>query len=126
MRKFVVSICLLLFVSACADIGRFSNPINTNRLAAIEASYGIALSAAVAYRNMRLCRKNETATITNPCAYRYVIVQLQTTNAKIQGALIKARQFVRENQTLGFFTAVSAAQEGLTELEAIIDTYGVR
>lgn len=130
MKKLFGILILGLFLSGCATgfnpFGSIQNPINNNRLAEIESSYGIALSAAVAYRNTRLCKKTEQASISNVCAYRSVILKLQAADRNVQTALMNARKFIRENPTLDAFSVISVAQQALVGFQAIQAEYGVK
>lgn len=118
----------LLFLTACSTplFQPVANPLNANRLAEIEASYGIALSAAVAYRRLPLCKKSSPFNaIKNICAKRSIIVQLQNADAKAQITLTSARRFVAENPTLDAFNLISAAQNAVMTLQAIEAANGV-
>lgn len=130
MKRIIGILVLGLFLSGCASgfnpFGSIKNPINSDRLAAIESSYGIALSAAVAYRNTRLCKKNEQASISNVCAYRSVILKLQAADRSAQIALTKARKFIIENPTLDAFSVINAAQQAVTVFQTVQSEYGVQ
>ena len=73
MKKLSIIICFGL-LTACSTI---PNPATINQLATLESTYGIALSSAVAYRNLRMCKKSENPTPLNICAKRYIIIKLQ-------------------------------------------------
>lgn len=121
MRKLLI-ITLAFCLTACAT---FTNPVNTTRLAQIESAYGIALSGAVAYRNLRLCRRGEVATATNICAYRHVIIKLQQADMIAQSALRDARIFVQDNPTVSAFDVLRVAQNAVSTFQQIMITYGV-
>lgn len=128
MKKIIGILILGLVLTACAfnPLGSVQNPINDNRLAAIESSYGIALSAAVAYRNTRLCKKNEQTTLTNVCAYRSVILKLQAADRTAQAALKNARKFIKDNPRLDAFSVINAAQQAVTVFQTVQSEYGVK
>ena len=126
MKRIIGILILGLALTGCAAFGSIKNPITADRLAAIESSYGIALSAAVAYRNTRLCKKNEQATLSNVCAYRSVILKLQAADRVAQRSLIDARKFIRENPTLDAFSVINVAQQAVTTFQTIQAEYGVR
>ena len=121
--RIIAVVFLGLWLTACAV---FQNPVNTTRLAAVESAYGVALSIAVAYRNTRLCKRGEAPTVTNVCAKRDVIEQLQAADRKVQIALIAARQFVRDNPTLDAFAVIQAAQQAVDIFRAIQIENGVQ
>ncbi len=128
MKKLIGIILLSLALTGCGQFNPFSaitNPITANRLAAIESSYGIALSAAVAYRSQRLCKKDEIATIENICAYRSVILQLQAADLKAQAALRVARNYTKD-PTINAFDALNAAQTAVSVFQQLQVQYGVR
>ena len=121
MKKAIV-ICLGLSLSACASI---NNPITLNEIGGMESAYGIALSAAVAYRSLPLCKTGFTATLTNVCAQRSIIVKLQAANRGVIVAVHAARDFVVNNPTLDPTTVISTAQRALSGLQAIEATYNI-
>lgn len=129
MKKIIISIFLVLTLSACAT---FPNPLYTGtsdgraRLASIESSYGIALSVAVAYRQTRLCRKGEVAGYANICAYRSVILELQTADREAQKALTSARVFLRNNPTVDAFQVLSIAQNSVIFFQNVLAAHGIR
>ncbi len=124
MKKLISIFCLITFITACSTI---PNPINTNRLAEIESTYGIALTIAVAYRNTRLCKRTEVVTLTNFCAYRSVILKLQDADKKAQIALIAARKIVRENPSdLNALDVLNIAEDAVYTFQEIEKLNGVR
>ncbi len=120
--KLFLSCLLALALGACATI---QNPINTTQLAQVESGYGIALSAAVAYLNLPLCRTGTSASLSNICAQRSVIVKLQAAAAKTQGAIVAARNFIKNNPTINVASAVGIAQAALNDFQTVESMYGV-
>lgn len=112
----------LLLITACA---RLQNPVNNDRLAAIESTYGIALSGAVAYRNLRMCKKGEIATLTNICSYRDVIIKMQIADVKAQDAIANAKRYIAEHPFLDAFDILSLAQKAVSEFQGIQTAYGI-
>lgn len=129
MKKIIIALFLTLTLTACAV---FQNPLYTgtsdgrSRLAAIESSYGIALSVAVAYRNTRLCKKGEVATYINVCAYRAVILELQAADREAQRALVSARAFLRNNPTVDAFQVLSIAQNSVIFFQNVLAAHGIK
>lgn len=122
MRKLIA--CLFAIVlGACAHI---QNPVNETRLATVESAYGVALSIAVGYRNTRLCKRGEQVSITNICARRDVILQLQAADRNAQLALKEARTFVKDNPTLDAIQVIQAAESAISVFRQIEANYGVQ
>lgn len=126
MRKIALVIAMALGTSGCALLTGFNNPISLNELGGIESSYGIALSAAVAYRSLPLCKTGTIASATNVCAQRSIIVKLQTADATAEAAIVAANAFVAANPTLDATSVITAAQSALAGLQAIETTYGIK
>ena len=103
-----------------------SNPISYNQLGGVESGYGIALSAAVAYRNLPLCRTGTIASAVNVCAQRSIIVKLQQADRTAETAIAAANAFVANNPTLDPTNVIAAAQSALAGFQAIEATYGVK
>lgn len=121
MKKLAV-IVLAFTLASCATV---RNPVTQTDLATVEAGYGVALSLAVAYRHLPLCRTGTTASLSNVCARRSVVVKLQQADRSVQTALSGARNFIKNNPTLSAGTFISAAQAALASFQAIEATYGV-
>lgn len=119
MKRFLLKYIILVgALSGCAQI---QNPISLNELAAAESAYGVALSAAVAYRSLPLCK----ASVPAPCAKRDVILELQEADKKVQGAIIAVNNFVRDNPELSAASLVAAAQKAIADFQRIEAVYGV-
>lgn len=117
-----LGLVLALGVSGCAT---FNNPISLNQLGAIESGYGLALSTAVAYRSLPLCKTGTISTIAAICAQRSIIVKLQRADKTTQAAIAAANSFVLANPTLDATTLVSAAQSALAGFQAIEAAYNI-
>lgn len=134
----IAALLLALFLAGCAADAKsiltggtsltapVQNPINTNELYYAESAYAIAVRTALSYRQLRMCRSSETASITNVCARRSVIVQLQAADLKARGALNAAKNFVKNNPTLDAFSAISAAKQAVADFQAALDSNGVK
>lgn len=121
MKKlYIIALCLVL--GACAT---FKNPVTRDRLGNIESAYGIALSAAVGYRNLRLCARNETSSLNNICAQRDIVLRLQASDRVAQVALRNARTFVKNHPFLDAFDVINAAQQAVSSFQAISYNYGI-
>lgn len=114
--KYALIGVLCIALSACASV---KNPANLNQLYGIEASYGLALSAAVAYRSLPLCKKNENATVYNICAERDVILKLQAADKKAQIAIDQANAFVKEYPMINAAEAIAVAAKAVSAFKAL-------
>ena len=115
MKK-LTTLALALVLSACASI---QNPVSRNQLYGIEAAYGVALSAAVGYRNLPLCHRGESPTLYNICAQRSVILALQAADRKAEVAIAEANDFVRNYPTLNAAQAIQAASNAVAAFNQI-------
>lgn len=118
MRAFVVVLALLL--GGCStDLLRFHNPVGATQLGSVESAYGLALSAAVAYRNA--CARRVIAATCRP-----IVVQLQRAGRLAQTNIVAARTFIRQNPTLDASSVITAAQGAVTAFRDIETQYGVQ
>lgn len=125
MKRIIVASLLALALSACALFQGVQNPLNANRLAAAESAYGIALSAAVAYRSLPLCKTGTTETLANVCARRDVVIKMQAADKIAQVSLKTASQFVRQNPTLDATSLISAVESAVSAFREIQAQEGV-
>lgn len=110
MKKLLVPMIAMIILSGCAGLfAPIQNPVNRNQLYGIEASYGLYLSLAVAYRSLPPCAKNQPFSFYNVCAKRPVIVKLQEADHKAQIAIDQANTFVKEYPTLNAAQVIQAA-----------------
>lgn len=122
MKKWLVIACL----PALAACGSIQNPINNNDLAAVVSAYGAALSIANGYKSLPLCKTGTTASITNVCARRSVIVTLQQADLKAQVALKAAINFTNANPQLSATSFISAAQTAVGVFQQLETANGVQ
>lgn len=115
----------LILALALGGCTTFNNPISLNTLGGMESAYGLALSAAVAYRNLPLCRTGTIATATNVCAQRSIIVKLQNSSKAANVAIHSARDFVVNNPTLDASVLIATAQSALAGFQAVEQTYNI-
>lgn len=121
LAGFVLTACSLLPI----PLGAVSNPLGPDQLATIEASYGVALAAAVAYRNLPLCKRSRPFSATNICAKRSIIVKLQAADRKAKTAIIAARAFTTEHPFLDASALIDAARQAVVYFRTIEVHYGV-
>lgn len=132
MRRLVIALCASLALAGCATnpltgqpslLPSIVNPVSETRLASIEASYGIALSAATAYiDNYRVgnrCTRTNPESLTNLCSRRSVVLQMQSAIRTAQDALGRARAFTANNPTLDASSVVEAAAAAVGALQAL-------
>lgn len=139
MRKtlIVAAVAASLGLGGCATIDRtfgthlslisstltttVQNPVGPAQLAEVENAYGIALSAAIAYRKLPLC----SAIVQLPCSNRTVVLELQSLDRTVQAALRAARTFVRNNQTVNAASALQALEVAITDFQSVAQQNGV-
>lgn len=117
-----------LSLAGCGTTGLFSsiqNPVNLNSLSSIESTYGVALSVAVGYRRLPLCTLANPLSVSNVCAKRSVVLQLQSADQKAQIALSAARSFAANNPSLSAASIISTAQTAVSTFLAIESANGV-
>lgn len=115
--KRIFAIVLALSLTACASI---NNPVSRTTLVTSESAYGVALSAAVAYR--KLCADKVIARVT--CAP--VVLKLQNADRKVQVALSNLRTFVKNNPTVDAVSLVNAVSAAVADFQAIASANGVK
>jgi len=103
-----------------------SNTVTLNTMASIEASYGIALSGERAYKSLPLCKTGTTATVTNPCAKRSIIITLQAADRKAIAAIDRANTFIKTYPTVDATNVLSAASTAVGDLKSLLATNGVQ
>ena len=114
MKRFFVVLCVLL-VSACTTV---NNPLTPNRLATLESSYGVLLSAAVAYRNA--CARRAL-----PASCRPIVVEIQKAGAVAQTRVLALRGFVRANPTIDATALLVAAESAVDAFRQVSVVYQV-
>ncbi len=111
------------FVTTTAQVltnGGITNPITTQQIYNLEAAYGIAVSAAVAYRERPRCTKTALESLSNICARRSIVLKLQSADQKAQFALAQLKTFVTNNPTLDasdLFGLANTAVSAFTQLK---------
>lgn len=128
MKRLIVLV-LALGLSGCATFNPFgsvANPVGTQSLAATESAYGVALSAALAYKSLPLCKTGTTISLNNVCARRSVIVQLQNADRYAHAQILVARQFVKNNPTLDASAILTTAQNAVAAFKSAETANGVQ
>lgn len=130
--KRIIAVCLLgLSVAGCGttgglpDLGRIvttgiANPVTPAALSDIKNAYGIALAAAVAYRERPRCTKTHLESATNLCARRSIVVKLQQADLKAKVALDKADLFIADNPTLNAGSVIQAASLAVSAFQGVL------
>ena len=99
-----------------------ANPISATRFATIESTYGVALAAAKNYRDLyttNRCTRTHPESLTNICARRSVVVQMQNADKQAQVALSQAQSFQAANPTLDATSFLDAAERAVNAFLAI-------
>lgn len=135
MRKIILAVALALAIplGGCAttNIGSaisavttgFQNPAGTQTLAAVEASYGAVLTAAVTYR--RLCIAKQTAIVGVNC--RATVAQMQTANQYAHAQIVVARQFVKANPgNVNASTIIATAMQAVDAFKSVTPNVGAK
>jgi hypothetical protein len=118
MKRILAILFVGILVSGCTYR---DNPISRNEVAVIMSGYGVALSAAVAYRNLPLCVKGGTKV----CARRSVVVKLQEADKKVQIALIETSNFVKNYPQLSPAAYIEAAKSSIRVFQKVLVDNGI-
>lgn len=118
MKKILAILFVGIFVAGCTYK---DNPISRNELAVIYSGYGVALSAAVAYRNLPLCVKGGTKI----CAKREIIYKLQNADKKVQLSLNEVNNFVKNYPQLSPVAYIEAAKSSIRVFQAVLVENGI-
>lgn len=90
------------------------NPVSTTTIASVESAYGIALAAAVAYRENydagNRCTKTRLESATNLCSRRSIVEGLRAADDKATAAIDAAKDYIARNPTLNARSLIDAAQ----------------
>lgn len=118
MKKALLIAALAASLGGCvAD--SVKNPVSGDTLTAVEDAYGVVLSSAVGYR--KLCEKKII-----PPSCRPVVLKLQAAAVKAQGAVIAARDFVKNNPEISPLSALLAARNAIADFKAVETKYEVK
>lgn len=123
MRKLLIVLAAAVALSGCAQLQNaftaIANPATQQTLVEAESAYGAALAIAVGYRNACAAR-------TIPASCRKIVPQLQAADRKVQGAIVAARNFIRDNPTISPISAIQAVQKAISDFQTVEATYGVQ
>lgn len=130
IRNIAAIIIAATVIAGCALFERgINNPLNAERLAQVEAAYGLVLSGAVAYRRLyqtNRCTTTRPESLTNICARRSVVDRLRSADRQAITAIRAARRFVQENPTIDASAVISAAQIAVEAFRSTAIAGGVR
>lgn len=121
MRKFL-PLLFALVLTGCVGFNpfaSFTNPVSSQTLAKAEEGYGVALSAAVAYRN-------SCAQRLIPPSCRPIVKQIQLAENYAHGQLLVARNFVNANPTVDATVIIATAQQAVQAFQSVASANGVR
>ncbi len=97
-----------------------SNAVALNTVYGVVNAYGLAVTAADAYKALPLCATGTKPSATNICAKRSVIVNLQSAMARARTAVNNLVAFQKTYPTLDITNAVSAAQTALYDVQSVL------
>lgn len=110
MKKLLVGVLFALCLSACATL---PNPVTGDRVVTIKSGYGIALSAAVAYRSS--CEQRLI-----PPSCRTVVPQIVAANRKVQVALARLESLRKLGPTIDLTEAIGQLSDAVNDLKLIV------
>lgn len=126
MRKLVAAIAVVsgLALAGCQTVSLPSLNLNAavslNTIYGIENAYGIAVSAANAYKALPLCRTGSVPGAANVCAKRSVIVNLQAAMRKARLAVNNLVGFQKAYPSVDITNTLSAAQSALIGVQQVL------
>jgi hypothetical protein len=131
MKRILAIVFLGISLAGCASTGGIegltrlattgiANPVTPAALSDVKNAYGIALAAAVAYRERPRCTKTHLESVTNLCARRSIVVKLQQADLKAQAALANADMFVADNPTLNAGSVIQAASLAVSAFQGVL------
>lgn len=138
MKKlFLVPFLLLSFaLASCATLDSLksaltigtasvNNPVTREQQAAVESSYQIAVSAALAYSRLRRCKAGETASIVNQCSQWTIVQKLKSANRIAYTQLVNLRRFMDNNQTINAIGAYNAVVAAIADFKSTAAASGI-
>ena len=126
MRKLTTcaALALGLVLAGCQTAAlpslNLANAVTLNTIYGIENAYGVAVSAANAYKALPLCRTGTAPSSTNICARRSVIVRLQAAMARARLAVNRMVTFARTYPGIDVTNVVGAARTALIDVQDIL------
>lgn len=122
MKRLVIVIAALSLAS-CAQLGDFiagrtPNPVTQSRLDSVESTWGIALSAAAAYKDT--CVRGII-----PRSCRDVVQKMQIAAVPVQSAIVRARAYAKQ-PTIGATDLIEEARQAVEGYKTLQTQYGVK
>lgn len=132
MKKVLIAAFVALSLGGCVNgkvlgvippLGSVKNPVSVTRFATIEATYGIALTAANAYadryRKGNRCTTTRLESLTNLCARRSIVLKMQAADRDARIAMGRAKTFITANPTLDATSLLDAAAAAVSTFQQI-------
>lgn len=116
----------VFFLGGCTLTERIDNPVTLERQYQVEAAVVMVRRPAVAYFDLRQCKKNEEPSLKNLCGKRSVKVKIQEYDKKLQASLLAFRDFVKNNPTLDPVSASLAVYSAIGEYRENLEILGVQ
>lgn len=102
---------LVLSLAGCA--GTLPNPVTADRVTTIKAGYGIALSAAVAYRD-------SCAQRLIPPACRVIVPQIVAANRKVEVVLSRLDSVQKLGPTVDATDVINQLSDAVNDLKLLV------
>jgi len=121
MRKLLLAgaLALVTMLTSCGTLN-LNTVSSRNTLYGVTNAYGVALSGAITYKALPLCKTGAPPSLTNICAKRSVIVRLQAADRTAITAINQAAAFIKNNPTLDTTNAIAVAQSAIAAYQAIV------
>jgi hypothetical protein len=138
MKRFLIVpvLALALAVAGCSGDSVFrggtsitasvTTPVGKRELALVENTYAIAITTAIRYRDLGICKPGTVETLARPCARRDVLIVLQGYDRKAHAAIVTARNFIRDNPTISAVSAVNAARAAVSDFQTALSNSGAK
>lgn len=115
MKRFAVAL-FALSLGGCATIEKLAqgipNPVSADRVVLIKSGYGVALSAAVAYRD-------SCAQRLIPPSCRTIVPQIVLANRKVEVALARLESLRKLGPTIDLTEAIGALSDAVNDLKIL-------
>lgn len=133
MKKILLAFVLILPLSGCAGFAEtalnlptgiltttIKNPAGKRELAVVENSVIIARKLGLRYIRLGICAEGQFATFARPCADPDAVAIIKSADGKIRIVLPAARKFVRNNDTVNAFSALTAVKEAVSDIRLAV------
>lgn len=130
MKRFI-ALLLALSLTSCASLNKsffeggtsliatVQNPVTTDQQAAVEASYNVVGSGALAYSRWRRCKPGEGTTVTNLCSKWSVVQKFKYYDGIIFKQLADLRSFMDANDQVSAIAVYNALVTSLRDFRAL-------